>query len=238
VALVRPAACLALVLTILGLLVASNALPSPPSVAFGRPAGTSTVKTVERLLKGIPQSGSALGDADAPVTLQVFGDLECPVCRLFALGALPGLIRHDVRARKLKVEYRSLETATREPRIFVKQQVAALAAGRQDKLWYFVELFYREQGLEGSGYVTERYLDGIARQVPGLNLAAWSAARGDPLLSAEVAHDERAALRRGFEGTPAFLIGRTGGRLRPLEGDIEEAPSFEAAVGRLLRPRR
>ena len=44
-------------------------------------------------------------------------------------------------------------------------------------MWDYLELFYHEQGEEGSGYVTERYLRGLASQVPGLNLAAWSAAR-------------------------------------------------------------
>ena len=57
---------------------------------------------------------------------------------------------------KLKIEYRSLETATREPEVFKTQQVAALAAGQQNKLWHFIELFYHEQGEEGSGYVTRR----------------------------------------------------------------------------------
>jgi hypothetical protein len=35
-----------------------------------------------------------------------------------------------VRPGKLKIEYRSLETATREPETFHTQQLAALAAGK------------------------------------------------------------------------------------------------------------
>lgn len=201
-----------------------------------RHARASTVAAVERLLGGIPQSGIVLGDRHAPVTLQVFGDLECPICREFALHAEVGLIRRFVRTGKLKIESRSLETATREPRIFLEQQVAALAAGRQDKLWYFTELFYREQGLEDSDYVNEGYLRGLARQVPGLDLAAWEAARSDPMLLAEVASDTQRANRRRFTGTPSFLIGRTGGHPRMLKSPSLERPAdFEAAIERLLR---
>ena len=197
------------------------------------------IHAVRRLLHGIPQAGNALGYASAPVTLQVFGDLECPICRALALGALDGLIRGDVRARKLRIEYRSLETATREQSTFIEQQVAALAAGRQGKMWYFVELFYREQGQEDSGYVTNAYLQSIARQVPGLSFSAWEAAREDPLLPAEVARDERAAFRNGFDGTPSFLIGRTGGRLKSFQpSSLEDPASFETAIDRLLRGRR
>jgi protein-disulfide isomerase len=227
---------------IVGAVPASAFQPAPPPARVAAPSGSasrSPVHAVERLLNGIPESGEELGYANAPVTLQIFGDLECPVCRAIALGALPGLIRHDVRTRELKIEARSLETATREPEVFGDQQVAALAAGRQDRLWYFNEIFYREQGPEGSGYVTDAYLRGIAQQVPGLRLPAWSAARRDPLLAAQVARDERAALLRGFNGTPSYLIGRTGRRLRPFEpGSLEDPSPFEAAVDRLLKRRR
>jgi hypothetical protein len=48
--------------------------------------------------------------------------------------------------RKVRVEYRSLETATHDPEVFKLQQVAALAAGAQDRMWNFIETFYHEQG--------------------------------------------------------------------------------------------
>jgi protein-disulfide isomerase len=207
----------------------------PPSAVLVSGSRPAAIDAVRRLLNGIPQMGNALGYASAPVTLQVFGDLECPICRELALGALSRLIPRDVRARKLRIEYRSLQTATREPSTFIEQQVAALAAGRQNKMWYFVELFYREQGREDSGYVTEAYLHGIARQVPGLSLSAWDVARRDPLLTEEISQDELTASRRRFDGTPAFLIGRTGRRLRPLHpSSLEEPEPYEAAIDRLL----
>ena len=52
-----------------------------------------------------------------------------------------------------------------------------MAAGLQNKMWYYVELFYHEQGREYTNYVNESYLDGLAHQVPGLNFAEWMAAR-------------------------------------------------------------
>ncbi len=141
--------------------------------AVSRPASAPTARTdaeVASLLAGIPQRGNTLGDPRAPVIVQYFGDLECPFCRRFTLGPLSTLIESYVRDGRLKIEYRSLETATRDPQTFRIQQVAALAAARQDRMWNFIELFYREEGKEDSGYVTERYLQGLAQQVAGLNL--------------------------------------------------------------------
>ena len=118
---------------------------------------------VNHLLAGIPQSGNSLGSPTAPVTLQYYGDLECPICRKFTLGALPPLIRTGSEQGKLRIEYHNLETATREPETFKSQQAAALAAGKQAKMWNFIETFYHEQGAEDSGYVTEQYLRGTRR---------------------------------------------------------------------------
>ncbi|HEY2768804.1 MAG TPA: thioredoxin domain-containing protein, partial [Solirubrobacteraceae bacterium] len=198
-------------------------------------ARNATVATVSSLLKGIPQSGNTLGNPKAPVTLQYFGDLECPICKDFTLGALPALIEEYVRPGKLKIEYLSLETATPEPETFRTQQVAAYAAGKQKLAWHYIELFYHEQGAERTGYVTENYLQGLAQQVPGLNLPNWSAARSEPALSEQVTRDGQIANQRGFTGTPSFLIGKTGGTFTALESPSLEQPSdFEAAIKKLL----
>jgi protein-disulfide isomerase len=185
------------------------------------------------LLANISQSANALGSATAPVTLQYFGDLQCPFCRDFTLEVLPSIIEQWVRAGDLRIEYHALETATREPDVFVAQQVAALAAGRQDRAWHFIESFYREQGQEGSGYVTDRFLQGIASEVPGLDLSHWNRDRGDPQLASEIAADARVAESAGLNGTPSFLIGTSAGAMTTFVPT--DATSFNVAMEGLLK---
>ncbi len=197
----------------------------------------SVTHEVASLIGGIPQSGNALGSPTAPVTLKYFGDLECPICREFTVGALPSIIPQWVRTGKLRIEYHSMETATREPEVFKTQQIAAYAAGKQNKAWYFIETFYHEQGEEDSGYVTEGYLQKIASQIPGLDLATWSSDRNDPELANEVETDKQVANNEGFTGTPAFLIGRSGGATKKLEYTSSPSdPGFvNEAVEQLLK---
>lgn len=206
-------------------------------ISPGSAESNSTVTAVSSLIGGIPQSGNTLGDPHAPVTLQYYGDLECPICKDFTVGALPTIIQKWVRTGKLKIEYRSMETATREPEVFKTQQIAAYAAGKQDKAWNYIETFYHEQGEENSGYVTESYLQGLAQQVPGLNLARWSSDRSDPALANEVEGDKQAANNNGFTGTPSFLIGRTGGPAKQLTyPNSPSEPAFvDEAVAKLLK---
>jgi len=212
---------------------------SKKAVKAGTPQANATTAEVKTLIDGIPQSGNTLGDPNAPVTLRYFGDLECPICKEFTLGVLPTLIPKYVRAGKLKIEYHSLETATREPSTFKTQQEAAYAAGKQNLAWYFIETFYHEQlpeEQEDAGGVTESYIQNIASQVPGLNLADWTAARSEPTFSNEVTADAQAANDAGFTGTPSFQLGKTGGTLEKFEpGSFTEASPYEAAIEKLLK---
>ncbi|HZL47754.1 MAG TPA: thioredoxin domain-containing protein [Solirubrobacteraceae bacterium] len=223
------------VVVVVGIAIATNS-GKAKTVKAGSSTANANVAAVSTLLNGIPQNGNVIGNPNAPVTLKYYGDLECPICKEFTLGVLPALIPKYVRTGKLKIEYHSLETATREPEIFKDQQVAALAAGKQQRAWNFIELFYHEQGEEDSGYVTESYLQGLASQVPGLNLAGWTSARSDPALSNEVTADAQAANQAGFTGTPSFELGKSGGTLQKLEaGTFTEAAPYEAAIEKQLK---
>jgi protein-disulfide isomerase len=218
------------------ILIATGSGGSKNAPAPKSPAANQALATVVSLLQGIPQKGNTLGDPNAPVTLQYFGDLECPICKEFTLGALPTVIAKYVRTGKVKIEYHSMETATREPETFRLQQVAAYAAGKQNLGWDFIELFYHEQGEEDSGYVTESYIQGLAAQVPGLNLTDWSSARNEPTFASEVTSDAQAANQAGFTGTPSFLVSKTGGKTEKIEyTSLTEAGSFESAIEKQLK---
>jgi hypothetical protein len=213
-------------------LIATGAGGSSPP----RPGSTqATEHETDILLGGIPQNANVLGQSTAPVTLKWYGDLECPYCKEFTLGALPSIIKRWVRGGQLRIEYLSMETATRERDVFKTQQVAALAAGMQNKMWYFIELFYHEQGEEDSGYVTETYLQNLARQVPGLNLPLWTEDRNDPTLVSQVETERKAANEARFRGTPTFRIGQTGGTMyRFGSRSLTDPTRFNQAVEELL----
>ncbi len=188
---------------------------------------------VDTLLAGIPQSGTVLGKPSAPVTITYYGDLECPVCQEFTLdGGFPQLVSNDVRQGKVKVDYRSFCTATcnsHSQSLFNEQQVAAYAAGLQDRFWYYAELFYREQGDETSDYVNTTYLDNLAVQVPGLDYAKWKTDQGDPALLAQVQADGTAGNTDGVTGTPTLIaMGPKGAQ--PLSSGVASYSEIEQAI--------
>ncbi len=174
---------------------------------------------VASFLSGIPQSGNVLGKPSAPVTMTYFGDFECPVCQAFTLGqeggGWPQFVTNQVKAGKVKVVYDAFETATRDPNVFKTQQAAALAAGKQNKFWDFAELFYHEQGQEGTNYVNDAYLTGLAQQIPGLNINQWQSDRGASSLSSEVLSQVNNGTSHGITGTPTLIITGPKGSVQP-----------------------
>lgn len=207
-------------------IVVSTSGSSKPTAAPKSTANVAAAKRVETLLTGLQQSaGNTLGNPKAPVTITEFGDLECSVCDEFDIGAgvtspggVPGtgilesIIQSDVATGKAKLVYKSLETATGNgvtPNMWTVQQAAANAAGLQNKAWDYIELFYNEQGAEGTNYVTMSYLEGLAKQVPGLNYNEWlHDLNSDPAVRSQVKTDntEGTQLDEGEASTPTIWV--------------------------------
>jgi protein-disulfide isomerase len=160
-----------------------------------------------------------------------FGDLVCPVCKSFALGAENQLIANEVRTGKVKLVYRALETAseTANNSEFVPGQMAALAAGQQKLGWNYIELFYHEQGDETSSYVNDNFLGGLAKQVPGLSYSQWSSDRQSSSLSEQVTKDTQAASTAGYQSTPTIVIAGPKSQAQPIVGSTSYA-ALQSAI--------
>jgi hypothetical protein len=201
----------------------------PLVVSHGRrvvPSASSERLRVQRhvaaLFAGIPQHGVVLGQPTAPVTLQVFVDLEDhgDGTRWFDV-MLPPIIEKFVRPNVVRLGFHSFKTDTLNRRPFFVQQVAALAAGVQNLLWNYSATFVNEQGTEFTNYVTEEFVTGIAKQISGLNLTEWEQSR--TIAMARVVETYIITARKvGFHDTPVFRIGLTGGDMRNFVGRHQE----------------
>jgi protein-disulfide isomerase len=185
------------------------------------------VADVRRLLSGLPQKGLVLGEPGAKVGLIEFGDLQCPVCKGYAEEALPQLIEGPVRRGEAKLDFRNYTIIGPQS---TPAGAAAIAAGEQGRGWTFVELFYRNQGAEDSGYVTDSFLTALARGTGVPDIAKWNRARRSARVLDQVAASTAQAEQLGFSGTPSFAI--EGPRTAGIEalGTPGSAGELEAAI--------
>jgi protein-disulfide isomerase len=221
----------ALVLAVGAALVVGIALIGASRLAAEPDGPAKPAPPPSPLLQGIPQSGTVLGRPDAPVTLVEYADLQCPYCAQWALGTLPELVRDYVREGTLRIEFRGLAFIGPDSDVALR---AALAAGRQDRLWNVVELLYSNQGAENSGWASEELIHRIAAGVPGLDVERLDSDRGLEALSDQMAKAQRQAQAAGVNGTPAFELGLTGSQLETLEPTSLGPEEFSAAIDAVL----
>jgi len=186
-------------------------------------AGTQASRS---LLNGIPQKGLTLGNANAPVRVLEFADLQCPFCRDYSLGVMPGLVQKYVRTGKVRMEFHALAFIGPDS---VRAARVAEAAGRQNKLWNVADLAYHNQGAENSGWATDGKLRSIAAAVPGLDVNQVFAARDSAAVTAQLKAASDLATRSGVNETPTFLVGR-GSSLKAVDAAGLPA-AIKAAVG-------
>ncbi|MBS1869963.1 MAG: thioredoxin domain-containing protein [Actinobacteria bacterium] len=180
---------------------------------------------------GIPQSGITLGSPRAPVTMVEFADLQCPYCRQYTTQVMPTLVADYVRTGKLKMVFRNVSILGTDSTTAAR---VAAAAGMQNKLWPFIDIFYANQGEENSGYVTDAFLTRIAAAVRGLDVQKALSDRNLPQVDRLLNEAQTQMTVNGFQGTPSFVIGRTGGRLDALQFNSFTPAPFRQAIDAAL----
>jgi protein-disulfide isomerase len=107
---------------------------------------------------------------------------------------------------------------------------AAAAMGQQNHLWEFVELFFANQGREGSGYVTDAFMQKLATAIPGADVGRAMAQRNDAAVTSQLDEAEAEAKRLGVKGTPTFFLVKRGQPPKELEPSSLTPEGFGRAL--------
>jgi len=180
----------------------------------GNDEPTKASSDVDQMLTGIPQDGDVLGQANAPVTLVEFADLQCPACQQASEEIIPDVIDGPVRGGKANYEFNNWAILGPDS---VTAAKAALAAQEQNRLQQFVENFYANQGIEGTGYVTDDFLRDIAEKAGIPDMDKWEADRELPKWDQVLLDVDNTAIENGFSGTPTFAIRNEDGSLEQID---------------------
>jgi protein-disulfide isomerase len=157
---------LALALTAIGYAVVDNATKAP-----GRDVvRLDGIATAQELFGGVPQEGERLGSSDAPVSIQVFADMQCGSCREDFLGTIPALANRYARPgdAKLLIRHYSVAQNPLELGFF-----GAEAAAEQGYGWQYTYLFFRNQDEAERFGVGEEFMDSLAGSIGNLNVPEW-----------------------------------------------------------------
>jgi thioredoxin family protein len=130
----------------------------------------SGISDAQRIFGGVPQEGDRLGSSDAPVSVQVFNDLQCSSCRQDFLGTIPGLVEDLVRPGEAKLLMRHYSVAENPLELGF---FGAEAAAQQGYGWQYTYLFFRNQEEARRFGIDEDFLASIAGAIGELDVPEW-----------------------------------------------------------------
>ena len=167
----------------------------------------------------VEDDARAVGDVDAPATLVMFSDYQCPYCATWNEETLPAMMDY-VDKGDLRIEMRDLAVFGEESERAAR---AAYAAGLQGKYWQFHNAMF-----EGGEHPPKSELDddSLVAAAKDLGLDPMQF-KGD--MNSVEAHDEfDASAQEGYSlgvaSTPTFVIGG-----KPLVG-AQPTKEFVGAV--------
>jgi len=128
------------------------------------------IEDAQRIFGGMPQEGDRLGSDDAPVTIQVFNDIQCDDCRDDFLGTIPALAERYARPGDAKLLWRHYSNSVNPEQLGF---YGAEAAADQNYAWQYIYLFFRNQKEAERVGIDDDYLASIAGGTEELDIEEW-----------------------------------------------------------------
>lgn len=146
--------------------------------------------------------GQQIGVADAPVTVEVWSDFQCPACGNFVRQAEPLLFRDYVEPGNVRVVYRDFPFIGQES---TDAAVAARCAVPTNRFWQFHDYLFANQDGENKGAFSQARLEAIASAV-GLDLDQFRTCRADASLKQALVDSKAQGSALGVNATPTLTV--------------------------------
>jgi protein-disulfide isomerase len=179
-----------------------------------------------------PANPRALGQASAPVTVEIWSDFQCPACDTFATTIEPDLISQYVATGKARLVFRDFAFIDKGAADGESQQSAAAARCAGDKFWPFHDYLFENQNKTGEnmGTFSAAFLASVADAV-GADRTAYDAcmANGaaDMVAAVKTETDQGSAV--GVNQTPTIALNGT-----LLPGGAEPMSTLGPAIDALI----
>lgn len=190
---------------------ASGAVSAPPSPT---PAAAAAAEKEDEFVH-------ARGPRTAPVTMEVYGDFQCPSC------ALAATVIHELQQEfepQVRIIFHQFPLAMHK--FAVKAAMASEAAGLQGRFWEMHDMLYKFQHIWSRASDASTFFAAYAESI-GLDAGRFAIDSTSPEVQARVISEGDAGVARGVKNTPTIFINgrqvRNSFRPEVLKQAIEDA---------------
>ncbi len=179
-----------------------------PTTANNGSAGNASAKTVD--VKNITTDGVPfIGNANAPTTMALFYDYQCPFCKQFEQNVMPQLVTNYISTGKTKIYFKDFQFLGNDSN-------AAALFGRAlwnvspDKFYPWYVAMFNAQDEEGDkGFGNLGTIEKLSATIPGIDVAAVEKDMNTNATKyqAAIARDRAEGAAMGINGTPSIVVG-------------------------------
>jgi len=194
------AVILAAVIIALALLFGHGASKDTTQQAAGTAVDVKNIKT-----DGDPY----IGDKDAPNTMVLFYDYQCPFCKQFEQGVTPKLVDTYVKTGKLKIvfkDFQFLGNDSLDAAVFGR----ALWEAQPDKFYdWYVAMFNAQDDEGDQGFGDLASVEKLAGTIDGVDVAKVDSLvqKNRTQYEQAIAADRAEGAALGINGTPTIVVG-------------------------------
>lgn len=157
--------------------------------------------------------GFLVGAPDAPVTLQIYADYQCPHCRTFATMIEPQITENYVATGDVRIEFLDftvvgvpgLDALTDDSLESVQAAEAAMCAAEQDAYLPYRNALFSGEMRPNSGAFSDENLVAMAEDL-GLDTDRFAECLENGVYEDAVISFVYLAIERGVQGTPSLSI--------------------------------
>lgn len=175
------------------------ALGTQPARSNPLPAGIN----VSQVPDDLAADGFALGRSDAPVTIDLYEDFQCPVCKAWGRNVFPSLSSNELSTGAARIVFHDMAFLGPESTDAGRAAYAALQQGRFWDMWATI---FANQGNENSGAFSHERLVAMAGRL-GLDVTRFESDMALPAAQAAIDRSRADARRAGVTATPTLIIG-------------------------------
>ena len=179
---------------------AASEPPQPPAAPSASPVSTA-------VNQGEPgaEPVHAIGDPKAPVTLEEFGDFECPPCG--ALHPILKALEAEYGPTRVRIIFREYPLVPNHAHALAAAR-AAEAAGLQGKFWEMHDMIYEHQKDWHEAFDVRPIFEGYAKTI-GLDVQQFARDNTSEIVERRIFLDGKRAHSLGVQATPTvFLNGK------------------------------
>jgi protein-disulfide isomerase len=179
-------------------------------LAFIYPQFKSVGEIITPEARDLPSAdGMSIGDPNAPVTIDVFEDFQCPACQFFAESVQPQIVTYLVDTGKARLVFHNYPFIDGDGAFnggeSDRAANASMCANEQNRFWDMEAIIYANWNGENQGNLSNQKLKAMAESI-ALDTDAFNACFDDNKYQDQIQADFELGQEMGVSGTPSVFV--------------------------------